>query len=293
MKNSSLAIAHIPSHLAAMMNQDMLLNLPVSLIDPDPDNPRKDWTSDQALQKYVELKSSIEAARVFTPIIVTRKSDGRYQIIEGERRWRASGELGLSDIPCVERVTGTADEFKLQQLIANYFRADLNIVEQAHRVQSLLDEHISRQHLCAVLAWSETRMSKHLSLLKLPDVIQQVAMEGKVTDINTLTALATLSPEDLAVQLAAIDAGTFHAAPVHAQASDIRKQKGTSKPKAALTDPTVLELKRRLEQQLQASIKFKHNVDKQSGSLTIGYSSLDDLHRLVNQFPLSSETHHV
>jgi ParB family chromosome partitioning protein len=154
--------------------------LPVSEIDPNPDQPR------HAVGDLSDLKASIESKGVLEPILVRPTADGRFQIISGERRFRAAIEAGLVEIPAIEFDVPENEVLEIA-LIENLHRKDLTPFEEAEGFQSLIDRHgYTHQHVGETLGRSRVAVTECLSLLRIP---QDLRDECRRADIQSKSLL--------------------------------------------------------------------------------------------------------
>lgn len=219
------------------MAKDELIYIPLDEIEPDPDQPRKDF-EEVALQ---ELADSIKAQGVYTPISVREHPDptsGKlYMIIAGERRWRASYLAGKDDIPAVLRAADlTADNIYAHQLTENLHRQGLNPVELAEfingRIQFLSNEKgVSNavEVAAAELGVSPSWISKNTAILKYAPEIRALAKDGRLRDYGTLKKLSALKPEKRQQAIQLIEKGQFIA-------TEFFQRKRYEKKKTAATD---------------------------------------------------------
>lgn len=155
-----------------------LREIPVSLIRPNPDQPRKSFDP-EALER---LAASVAEAGVIQPVVVTELSDGRYELIAGERRWRAAQQAGLEAIPAVLRAE--AEPLRLQTaLIENMAREDLNPVEEARACAALVEDlDVSKEEVARRLGRSRSSISNLVRLLDLPDQVLELLSEGELSE---------------------------------------------------------------------------------------------------------------
>ena len=155
-----------------------LRELAVAQIEPNPEQPRKNFEK-QALDA---LAGSIAAAGVLQPLIVRPLDDGRFELVAGERRWRAAQQAGLERVPAVVR-TSPADERLQAALIENMVREDLNPVEEARACAALVDDlGISKEELARRVGRSRAAISNLVRLLDLPDDVQALVEAGDLTE---------------------------------------------------------------------------------------------------------------
>jgi ParB family chromosome partitioning protein len=155
-----------------------LRELEISQIEPNPDQPRKHFEKGP----LDALAGSIASAGVLQPLIVRPVDDGRFEIVAGERRWRAAQQAGLDRVPAVIR-TSPADERLQAALIENMVREDLNPVDEARACAALVDDlGISKEELARRVGRSRAAISNLVRLLDLPDDVQSLLERGKLSE---------------------------------------------------------------------------------------------------------------
>ena len=255
---------------------DTLRNLPVDALRPGKYQPRKHWDSG----KLAELAESIRAQGVIQPIVVRQLADSTYEIIAGERRWRASKEAGLAEVPAVVREVDDRTVVALA-LIENIQREDLNPLEEAQALQRLIDE-FDLTHAAAAEAVGRSRaaVSNLLRLLELPPAIREL-VEARKLEMGHARALLTLSPE-LAAKLAreAAEEGWSVREVEHRAAQFAAGKLPASKKKKtagrAATAPDIASLENELSEALGAKVNIQ-NGRGNKGKLVIHYTGLDAL----------------
>ncbi len=246
-------------------------------IEPNPHQPRDGFDE----QKMAELVSSIKTNGILQPILVRRTGD-KYQIIAGERRWRAAQELKMSTIPAVIRDATDHEMLKLA-LIENLQREDLNPIEQAHAYTTLIEQHdLTQDALAHHLGKDRSTIANILRLLGLPDEIQAHVSRGTITMGH---ARALLSVSDPAAQRALcrriLDEGLSVREVERLAKSPHHPGSRRSKPLATLKDPNI----RRLEEELQRALGTKvriHTTGKR-GKIEIDFYSPAELEQLIGR----------
>jgi ParB family transcriptional regulator, chromosome partitioning protein len=255
---------------AAKVDTRELQHLPLELIQRGKYQPRRDMDP-QALE---ELAQSIKNHGVMQPIVVRPLSGGRYEIIAGERRWRASQQAGLDKVPALVREV--PDEAAIAMaLIENIQREDLNPIEEAVALQRLQQEfQLTQQQVADAVGKSRVSVSNLLRLIALPDEIKTLLAHGDL-EMGHARALLGL-PGDQQVE------GARH---VVARGLTVRQTEALvrqwlsdkEKPKAEVkSDPDISRLEQRLAERLGSPVQIKHG-QKGRGQLVIRYSSLDEL----------------
>ncbi|SEK25952.1 chromosome partitioning protein, ParB family [Atopomonas hussainii] len=251
-------------------DKSLLRELPLDLVQRGQYQPRRDMDP-QALE---ELAASIRAQGVMQPIVVRPIAGGRYEIIAGERRWRASQQAGKDSIPAVVREV--PDEAAIAMaLIENIQREDLNPIEEAIALQRLQQEfELTQQQVADAVGKSRATVANLLRLIALPDEIKTLLSHGDL-EMGHARALLGL-PEDQQVDAARrVVAEALNVRQTEALVRGLLKDK-PSKPAATAQDPDIQRLEQRLAEKLGAGVQIKHG-SKGKGQLVIRYSSLDEL----------------
>ena len=166
--------------------------VPIEFVTPNPRNPRRHFGE----AELTDLSQSIREHGVVQPVVVrpSPTQQGRYEIIAGERRWRAAQRAGLIELPVIVRDVNDRTALELA-IIENVQRADLNPVEEALGYQQLIDEHdYSQADLGQVIGKSRSHVANTLRLLKLPDVIRDMLVDGSLSAGHARTCLLYTSP---------------------------------------------------------------------------------------------------
>ncbi|HBY63648.1 MAG TPA: chromosome partitioning protein ParB [Solibacterales bacterium] len=252
-------------------------HVPIDEIDPNPLQPRSVFQP----ERLHELSQSIIANGIIQPLIVLRR-DGRYQLVAGERRWRAARLAGLADVPVV--VQDFVDERLLEiALIENIQREDLNAIEVAHAYDRLVREHkLSHDEIGQRTGKDRTSVTNMLRLLKLPSEVQILLAEHRLS-MGHARALLGLPTPELQVQLAEkISAEGLSVRQVERLVQKMVENREVKSPEEAAQDPNVRAAVEELERALGTRVRI---VEKgpQRGRIEIEYYSQDELHRLYSQ----------
>ena len=169
---------------------EVVQNIKITEIEPDREQPRKKFDED----KLEELANSIKQYGVIQPIIVTKKDD-YYQIIAGERRWRAGKKAGLTEMPCLVR-TKSEQENKEIALIENIQRENLNPIEKARGLRKLLDDYgLTQQELADKIGLSRSALANNVRILNLDPRVIELVMEHNFTEKQCRQLLRVQDPE--------------------------------------------------------------------------------------------------
>jgi ParB family chromosome partitioning protein len=260
------------SELGSIDGNEELRFLPVDLIQRGQYQPRTEFDQ-EALQ---DLANSIKAQGVVQPILVRPLSkNDNYEIIAGERRWRAAQLAGLHEIPVVLRQIDNQTAMCMA-LIENIQREDLNPLEEANGLARLLDEFgMTHEGIADAVGRSRSTVSNMLRLLDLNPGVKKMLGKGKL-EMGHARALLSLPDKE---QVAAAQAVVKQSLSVRATEMMVRQTtsgKKKDKKKSAKKDPDTLRLETELSEQLGATVTIKH-ASKGSGVVSISYNSLDEL----------------
>ncbi|HHI94076.1 MAG TPA: ParB/RepB/Spo0J family partition protein [Gammaproteobacteria bacterium] len=248
-----------------------LREVPVDLLQPGKYQPRTDMHA----ESLEELASSIKAQGVVQPIVIRPIDGGRYEIIAGERRWRAAQIADLHEIPAVVR--DVPDEAAIAMaLIENIQREDLNPIEEAVALQRLIDEfEMTHQQAAGAVGRSRAAVSNLLRLLSLNDDVRKMLEHG---DLEMGHARALLALEGQAQSEAARDVAARGCSVRETEQLVRRLGSAPAKTKKEVksVDPDIKRLQDELAQKLAAKVLFQH-APKGNGKLVIHYNSLDEL----------------
>lgn len=252
-----------------------LQQLPVEFLVPGKYQPRKDM-SQEALE---DLASSIRAQGVIQPIVVRPLAKNQFEIIAGERRWRASQLAQLAEVPCI--VKSVPDEAAVAiALIENIQREDLNAMEEAVALERLLTEFaLTHQQVADAVGKSRATVTNLLRLNQLNDEVKLLLEHG---DIEMGHARALLALDGLAQA----DAGRLVAAKQLTVRETENLVRRILEPKPAAEqkprDPDVVSLEQRLSERFAAPVVISYN-NKGKGKLEISYASLDELDGIISK----------
>ena len=249
--------------------QGELRKLPVEFMQPGQYQPRKIMTDD-ALE---ELASSIKAQGIIQPIVVREIGKDKYEIIAGERRWRASQIAELDVIPCL--VKDIPDEAAIAMaLIENIQREDLNAMEEAIALQRLMQEfNLTHQQTADAVGKSRTTVTNLLRLLSLTEVCRTMLERGDLEMGHARALLSLTSDEQTSIARTVVAKGLT----VRDTEKLVRNQASSIRVKSKIKqDPHLDQLERQISDKLGAPIKIQHS-SKGKGKLVIQYNSLDEL----------------
>jgi ParB family chromosome partitioning protein len=284
-----------------------LKDIAVNAIDPNPNQPRVHF--DEA--SLAELTASISAIGVLQPILVRPDENGRYQLIAGERRWRAASRAGLQMVPAIVRVTDDVSSVE-QALVENLHRQDLTPLEEAAAYQQLLEDfNMTHEQVASKVGKSRSAITNALRLLGLPPSIQSLLADGRLSAGHAKALLGT-PDRSLQEQLAkravemgwtvrGIEEAVRDSQPVStttgggASAGTSGKSSGklaasTAAKTTTLRPPGLLELEGLLAEHLQTSVGV--TMSGKHGKVIIDFADLEDLeriYRLMTEGPPSED----
>ncbi len=256
-------------------HKEEILYLQFGQIKPNPFQPREDFDQ-QAIE---ELAQSIKEKGVIQPLLVRRKGDN-YELIAGERRFRAANSLGLKEIPAIVRDVSDQDSLELA-LIENIQREGLNPIEEAHAYQHLIDKFkVSQEKISEVLGKARVSITNTLRLLKLPHEIQQEMKKGR---IGFAHGRALLEIEDANQQRKLAQDIITKGLSVR-ELENLIKSKRPKLIKRSIGQGQREPLVVILEEQLQHALATKVRISKRKkrGHINIEFYSEEDLQRIVN-----------
>ena len=252
--------------------------LKISLVDPKSDQPRK-YFDKEALE---ELATSITENGLLQPILVREYGEGRYQIIAGERRFRASKLAGLNEIPAIilDRDNKAAAQIAL---IENIQREDLNPLEEAMAYKSLKDEYgMTQEELSDKMGKSRSAIANSLRLLDLPEAILSMVASRELSAGHARTLLGVKDPEDMILLAQFAHEQDLSVRQLEEQVKKINKKKKTSKEESEDVVPFVdyfREMELKIQRQLGRKVKIEDKGKKKT--LTLYYEDNEDLDELL------------
>jgi ParB family chromosome partitioning protein len=292
--------ALIPSDLDESVSQSggdddraRLVELPIEALSPNPNQPRLHFDE----ESLAELAASIKEIGVLQPVLARDLGDGTYQLVAGERRWRAARRAGLSSIPAVVRRTDDLSSVE-QALVENLHRADLTPLEEAAAYQQLIEDFgLTHEQVSSRVGKSRSTISNTLRLMSLPPGIQHLLADGRLSAGH---ARALLGSPDRAFQehlatravgegwsVRAVEdairdrqAGGGDASSSDASVAAPHDGAGLS-PITRLRPPGLLELEHLLAEHLHTKVSVAMGAKR--GKVSIDFADLEDLERIYRQ----------
>lgn len=267
-----------PSEVTSSLRADRAA--PIELVSPNPRNPRRTF----AESDLEDLTQSIREHGIVQPVVVRTMPDNRYEIIAGERRWRAAQRAGLTNVPIVVR--DVTDRVALElAIIENVQRADLNAVEEAQGYQQLIDEHqYTQADLGQVIGKSRSHVANTLRLLKLPDHVRSMVTDGSLSAGHARTLVTASDPSGLARRiveegLSVRQAEALAQQPARAETSPRERDTPGQK------DADTIALEKTLSDALGLKVVITHG--QRGGDVKIRYSSLEQLDTICHRLQRS------
>ena len=258
------------------IDENSIVNIGVDLIKSNPLQPRKNFDE----EKIDELSKSIERHGVIQPVIV-KKSGKHYQLIAGERRWRASRQAGLKEIPSIVRDIDNRSQEEIA-LIENIQREDLNPIDEAVAYKVVMDRYeITQEEVSSMVGKSRVYVTNIMRLLKLPDYVQKYIMNGDMTTGHgkAVTGLGedeikTVTDRILKEELSVRQTEKIVRDLKNSMRDQDRKKRKNEK------EPNILHIEEVLMNELGTKVEI--NKRKKSGKIQLFFSNDDELQRILN-----------
>ena len=255
------------------------MKLKISEIEPNRDQPRKSFDEDG----LIELSESIKQFGVLQPILVQKKDD-YYEIIAGERRWRAAKLAGIKEVPVIIK-DFTEQEVVEISLIENIQRESLNPIEEAHAYKRLMEEfHLRQDEIAERVSKSRTAVTNSMRLLKLDDRVQQMVVDEMLTTGHVRTLLALENKELQYNTAMKIFDEKLSVRETERLVKEILNPKVKKEKKVNLEEEAIYE---GLEEKIKSIIGTKvsiHRGAKHKGKIEIEYYSQEELERIMDLF---------
>ena len=265
------ALASAQTSISGLVDSE-LRHIPIDLIQRGKYQPRTDM-HEEALQ---ELADSIKVQGVMQPIVVRPLEGGdRFEIIAGERRWRATQIAGLDTIPAVIRLVGDESAIAMA-LIENIQRENLNPIEEAMALKRLQEEFsLTQQEVAEAVGKSRTTVTNLLRLMSLNHDVRLMLERGDI-EMGHAKALLGLPPEQQSDASKAVAGKGLSVRQTEAMVRKLIENKPLQQQKPAREDPDIVRMQESLSERIGAKVEIQH-TSKGSGKLTLRYNSLDEL----------------
>lgn len=255
-----------------------VMEVPLSAIVPNPDQPRRD-VDEGGIE---ELAASIREHGVLQPVIIQRLPDGRYQLIAGERRWRAARVAGLSTVPAIVRHVSDEERLELA-LVENVQREDINAVDEAIAYHTLMERFgLTQEEVAQKVGKSRAAVANTLRLLTLDTEILSGLREGRISEGHARALL--MAPEQARLEMyhRAVRSG-WSVRETERAARAANRQISPAAPSVSREtsdpDPHILALEDRLRNALATRVHIRHSNGR--GTIEIHFYDLDDLSRII------------
>lgn len=262
------------------MKNEQMTTLPLSEIRANPKQPRT-YFDDNELKA---LAKSIKNIGLIQPIIVQPSALFGYEIVAGERRFRASTLAGLTEIPVIIR-NFTADQVETVALLENIQRQDLNPIEEALAYQNIIkNQQLTQEQLAEVVGKSRTYLTNMLRLLSLPEEIQKAVKMQKLSNVQARTLLGL---KDEKAQLELADRAIAEGLTVRQLEQIVRKETKKSKVPNQNKNLFLSDVEENLKRRFGTIVTIKGNEAK--GKIELNYADLDELNRILELLGISEE----
>jgi ParB family chromosome partitioning protein len=252
-------------------------SISIDLLEPGPFQPR----TRMAPGAMAELVESIKARGILQPLLARRhpKEAERFQIVAGERRWRAAQQAGLHDVPVLVRDLADSDAMAAS-LVENLQRQDLNAIEEAEGYKRLIEEFgLTQEQLGAAVGKSRSHIANSIRLLQLPDSVRAQVQDGALSAGHARALLAHASPEVAARLVIEKGLNVRQTEQLTTSRPQASSSSGSDSTKPHPRDPETEALERDLSEKL--GLKVQIAFDGRGGSIRIQYRSLDQLDGLI------------
>lgn len=255
------------------------LQVRVSLVEPNRNQPRKNFPE----ESLKELADSMKQYGVLQPLLV-KQNGMMYEIIAGERRWRAAKLAGLTEVPVIVKSFAPQEAAEIA-IIENIQREDLGAVEEARAYQSLIDTYgMTQEEVAEKVSKNRTTITNSLRLLQLPEAVLNLLSEGQLTAGHARCLLSVPDPvkqEELAREIVEKKISVRETEKIVKQLSSLKKKKKPDEEEQEL-DMYLVDLARKLTARLNTKVLIKQG-SKGRGKILIDYYSNDDLEKIIEK----------
>ena len=255
--------------------------VPIEAIHPNPDQPRRTFDEED----LSDLASSIAQKGVLQPLIVRPDPIQRssYQIVAGERRWRAAQRAGLHELPVIVRDLDDTEVLEIA-IVENIQRSDLNAMEEAQGFRQLMERFgHTQEQLSNVLGKSRSHIANVMRLLKLPESVQNHLREGMLSAGHARALIGADNSEELAREIITRGLSVRDTERLVKSRACGSIQREPQKSKTTEKNADTRALEGDLSAALGLPVDIRHEIDAQTGTVTIRYASLDELDRLCSR----------
>ncbi len=267
--NDQITPVNIVSPAPVVISQDDGYKLvPIDMVSASALNPRKNFSP----KELDELSASIKQRGVVQPLIVRPAPSGRgYELVAGERRWRAAQQAGVHQVPVLIRKLGDQEVLELA-IIENVQRADLNAIEEAVGYRDLIERfNYSQDELAKIIGKSRTHLSNMMRLLKLPDSVQTLLRDGEISAGHARALVGRIDAEKIAQMI--VEKG-LSVRQVEALIKEASEQKNRDDDVMSVHDTDTLAVEKELADTLGLAVNIRKG-NGQSGEIRVKYKTLD------------------
>jgi ParB family chromosome partitioning protein len=262
------------------------LIVPIEKVFPNPDQPRRSFTADH----LEDLSASIKAKGIIQPLIVRKRAsgNGEFEIVAGERRWRAAQMAQLHEIPVLVREFTDTEVLEVA-IIENIQRADLNPVEEAAGYRQLMDKFgHTQEKLASELGKSRSHIANLMRLLQLPDDVQELLVAGKLSAGHARALITSEDPSALAKQVVAQGLSVRATEALAKKKNDGETATTTkARPRGLEKDADTKALESDLSAAIGMQVEVQHKSGGETGQVMIKYASLDQLDEICRILSIS------
>ncbi len=270
---ADVSAAEPKAEAGAPRRPDMMI--PIEKVFPNPDQPRRTFTAEQ----LEELAASVKEKGIIQPLIVRERAGaaGTYEIVAGERRWRAAQMAQMHAIPALVREYDDTEVLEVA-IIENIQRADLNAVEEAAGYRQLMDKFgHTQEKLSEVLGKSRSYIANLVRLLTLPEEVQGYVRDGKLSAGHARALITAENPAALARRVIAGNLSVREAEKLAKKPEETVSVPAKPSPRKIEKDADTRALEGDLSANLGMKVTIDHSVGQESGKVTISYTTLDQL----------------
>lgn len=266
-----------------MTSKPELITIPVEKLKRGKYQPRRDFDP----ESLAELAASIKSSGLIQPVVVRPLTSQHYEIVAGERRWRAAQLAGLDAIPCLVKAY-TDEQTAAVTVIENLQRRDLNPIEEALSLLRLVEEFAySHEEVGVIVGKSRTKITNTLRLLRLDSRVQQLLIESKLSEAHgkVLAGIAQTTQHDIAVQC--LNNG-WSVRRLEQEVKRLNEQTNTSLNNNN-NDTNIVYLERKTAEKIGTQVKFDPDINNKSGWMKIRYFDLETLQNVLDRLGVSYE----
>ena len=253
--------------------------LAIDLLVPNPNQPRRDFPS----EALGELAESIRQKGILQPLIVrSAQSSGMYEIVAGERRWRAAQIAGLHEVPVLIRDYDDEEVLEIA-IIENIQRADLNAVEEALAYRQLMDRFgHTQEQLAASLSRSRSHIANTLRLLSLSEPILTLLRQGRLSAGHARALITASRPDEIAAEVVRRGLSVRETERLSKQPAASATHPRSTRPHRSFKDADTIAIERDLSSNLRMPVQISHNGPDDGGTIVLKYRTLEQLDMLCD-----------